>query len=354
LLLKLRHQMKKIISLSIVLLTLTTAFTQNKSAFTTVKVDTILHEKIGIRAITIDGDVVWYVADKGRFGFYNTKTHQKFQSSIKHGQTDIEFRSIAKTSHFIYALNVGNPALLYQISKDGMQTKLAYEETHEKVFYDSMQFWNDQDGIAMGDPIEDCLSMLITHDGGNSWQKLPCSQLPKVVDGEAAFAASNTNIVVKGNQAWIVSGGKKARIFYSPDQAKTWQSYETPIVQGLAMTGIFTADFYNDKIGFIAGGNYDLPERNSGNKAITKDGGKTWELLSENQGFGYASCVQFVPKSNAKQLVSVGASGLQYSSDTGNNWKKLLEQKDLYTIRFLNKNTAIAAGRNGLFVLHFK
>jgi hypothetical protein len=30
------------------------------------------------------------------------------------------------------------------------------------------------------------------------------------------------------------------------------------------------------------------------NKARTTDGGKTWKLVAENQGFGYASCVQYI------------------------------------------------------------
>jgi formylmethanofuran dehydrogenase subunit C len=34
--------------------------------------------------------------------------------------------------------------------------------------------------------------------------------LPRTANGEAAFAASNTNIVIKGNNTWIVSGGMKA------------------------------------------------------------------------------------------------------------------------------------------------
>ena len=83
--------------------------------------------------------------------------------------------------------------------------------------------------------------------------KLPDSKLPKVFEGEAHFAASNTNIVVKGNDTWIVSGGKKSRVFYSSDKGNSWKVYETPIVQGKQMTGIFTADFYDDKNGFVCG-----------------------------------------------------------------------------------------------------
>lgn len=324
------------------------------TAFNSVMVDTLFQDKISIRAIVIDANKIWFAADKGRFGFFNLANNQKFESKITKDSLPLEFRSNAKTNKHIFILNVGNPALLYQISKDGKAAKLVYQEQHEKVFYDSMQFWNNKEGIAMGDPIADCLNIIITRDGGNSWTKVPSDKLPKVTDGEAAFAASNTNIIIKENDTWIVSGGKKSRVFYSPDKGNTWTVYDTPIVQGRAMTGIFTADFYDSQTGFIAGGDYEVRNQNFSNKAITNDGGKTWKLIAENQAFGYASCVQYVPESNGKGLVTVGFSGIFYSSDKGASWKQLSMDTTLNTIRFIDNHTAIAAGQNKMIRIRFK
>ncbi|MEI7510256.1 MAG: oxidoreductase [Flavobacterium sp.] len=321
--------------------------------FNEIKVDTLLNGRISIRAITVSNDKVWYAADKSRIGFLSFDKSKKMERSINKDSLPLEFRSISQTSTAIFALNVGNPALLYKFTKDLFVKKLVYEEHHEKVFYDSMQFWNDTEGIAVGDPINNCLSIVITRDNGDSWIKIPCDKLPKIVDGEAAFAASNTNIVIKGDATWIVSGGKKARVFYSPDKGNAWSVYETPIIQGEPMTGIFTADFYNEKIGFIAGGNYEKPNQNFQNKALTMDGGKTWKLVGENQGFGYASCIQFVPNSNGEQLVSVGTSGLFYSKDKGITWRQLSSDASLYTIRFVDAVTAIAAGKDKIVKIKF-
>ena len=326
----------------------------NNSEFQSIQIDTLFQDKISIRAIQIDGNKIWYGADNGRYGFYNLKTKQKNEDQIIKNFIKLEFRSIAQTAKHIFILNVANPALLYRISKDGKETKVVYQENHEKVFYDSMQFWDDKEGIAMGDPIADCLNIITTLDGGNSWKKIPCDKLPKVADGEAAFAASNTNIVIKGDNTWIVSGGKKSRVFYSPDRGNSWNVYETPVVQGKSMTGIFTADFYDANNGFVAGGDYDNRNQNFSNKAITTDGGKTWKLTAENQGFGYASCVQYVPKSNGKELVTVGFSGIYYSSDSGVSWKQLSTDSTLNTIRFTDENTAIAAGQNKMIRINFK
>lgn len=301
----------------------------------------------------VDNDKVWYAGDKNRFGFYDLKSSKKYENIVD-DSLKVEFRSIAKTDNYIYMLSVANPALLYQVSKDGKNIKLVYEEHNEKVFYDSMQFWNNKEGIAIGDPLTNHLCVLKTIDGGFTWNKIQESKLSEVSDGEAHFAASNTNIVIKGKSTWIVSGGKKARVFYSSDKGDSWSSYETPIVQGKQMTGIFTADFYDEKNGFAAGGNYEVLNQNFGNKAVTDDGGKTWKLIAENKGFGYASCIQYVPKSDGKGIVSVGASGLYYSSDGGTNWMQFSQDPSLYTIRFIDKTTAVAAGRNKMIRIRFK
>jgi hypothetical protein len=53
-------------------------------------------------------------------------------------------------------------------------------------------------------------------------------------------------------------------------------------------------------------------------------------FMAENQGFGYASCIQYIPNSDGKSLVSV-VSGLYYSYDSGNSWKQLAtDSRPLY------------------------
>ncbi|MDR7371386.1 oxidoreductase [Flavobacterium aquidurense] len=322
--------------------------------FTSMQVDTLFQDKISIRALCIDKNKVWYGADNSRFGYLDLEKKEKFEDHIYRDTLKLEFRSIAQTSDNVFLLSVGNPALLYSVSKKTNKVKLVYKEVNPKVFYDSMQFWNDKEGIAIGDPTEDTFSIIITRDGGENWTKVLSDKLPTNAQGEAAFAASNTNIVINGDDTWLVSGGKKSRVFYSPDKGKTWKVIETPIVQGKAMTGIFTADFYDSKHGFIAGGDYDQPGRKRDNKAFTSDGGKTWQLIGQDMGFGYASCVQYVPGGNGKEIVCVGSEGIQYSQNGGENWTQLSTDTKLFTLRFVNRNTAIAAGHNKVVRLRFK
>lgn len=317
-------------------------------------IETLMEEPLSIRAILIDKNKVWFAANKNKWGYYDLKQHKKVVHTIDLDQLHLEFRSIAQTKESVFILSIGNPAILIKINKLDLSYQVVYKEIHENVFYDSMQFWNDKEGIAIGDPIEDCFATLFTRDGGTTWQKRACSELPKLEQGEAAFAASNTSICIKGRNTFVVSGGKKASVLVSSNKGKTWRKFTTPIVQGQTMTGIFSADFYTKNLGFIVGGNYENPLDNNLNKALTLDGGVTWNLKATNKGFGYASCVQFIPGSNGEKLVTVGSTGIYYSGNRGEDWIKLSNESELYSIRFQDKKTAYGSGKNKLLQIKFE
>ena len=201
------------------------------------------------------------------------------------------------------------------------------------MFYDSMLFINSREGIAMGDPTGPCLSILLTHDGGNSWAKIPCEELPKVTEGEAGFAASDTNIAVQGDTIWIATGGKKARVWRSTDRGASWEAFETPIIQGQGMTGIFSMDFADPNNGIIMGGNWEDKEGNLMTKAVTRDGGKSWHLVAEGEIPGYISCVQYVPGTGGREILAVSTQGVFHSPDRGQNWTRVSEE-GFYSLRF--------------------
>jgi hypothetical protein len=109
---------------------------------------------------------------------------------------------------------------------------------------------------------------------------LAYSQLPTAVEGEGAFAASNTCISILPNDPniWFATGGKAARVFHSSDRGETWQAFDTPIIHGPDSAGIFSIAFRDPLHGVIAGGDYKHPDQDGPNLAFTKDGGKTWAL----------------------------------------------------------------------------
>ena len=112
-------------------------------------------------------------------------------------------------------------------------------------------------------------------------------------------------------------------------------------------------DFADENNGIIIGGDYSKPEENSKNKAITKDGGKTWTLVADGQNPNYKSCVQYVPSSNGKEVFAVGKTGVSFSNDGGLNWKEVSKEA-YYTIQFVDKYTAWLAGNKKIGKLILK
>lgn len=323
--------------------------------FTRVSILPIFVDSLNIRAIVpIDENRVWFASNLGMVGLIDAGVPKL--ASIKYNDSLLHFRAIAKTKTSVFVMSISNPGVLYKIGFNGEEAtniEEVYIEEGPKVFYDSMMFWNDKEGIAMGDPTQDCLSVITTKDGGDTWEKMSCERLPKVEFGEAAFAASNSNIAIFNDHVWMVTGGKKARVFHSADKGNTWEVFNTPIVQGSEMTGIYSVDFYNESIGVIYGGNWDDKSYNEGNKAITKNGGRTWDLVSNGKGPGFRSSVRFVPGSLGMGIVAVGSPGISYSNDQGDSWTEL-SGEGFYALEFVNDSLAFASGQNRIAKLIFE
>ena len=321
--------------------------------FESVDVEVLLKDdSLSVRAIEIIGENLAFAGNKGMYGLYNSAS-KSWKTNVQKYDTIIpEFRAVGSTANDFFMLSVANPALLYKTGDTG-QMELVYKEEDEKVFYDSMAFWNDLEGLAMGDPTDGCISIIITRDGGKSWSKITCEDLPAAAEGEAAFAASNSNIAIQDENTWILTGGMKSRILFSPDKGKSWEIFDTPLLQGEATKGGYSLDFYDSNTGVIIGGDYTNPEGNSGNKAISRDGGRTWDLIGEGKDPGYRSSIRFVPASNGKGLVAVGFEGISYSPDQGKTWKEL-SNEGFYTIRFLNDSLAYAAGKGRIAKITFR
>ncbi len=310
-----------------------------------IKIQEFNIDNTSIRAIqVIDSETLYFAGSNGKIGYTKDGGTNWFTHQIVYKDSIIpNFRSIAYNSKDIFALSIENPALLYKITDN--ETTLVYMEAHAKAFYDSMLFLDNKNGIAIGDPTEDCLSIIYTDNAGKTWQKKACNTIPKVKEAEAAFAASNTNITSVGSTVWLASGGNSSRVYKSVDKGITWNVYNTPIIQGTTSQGIYSIDFYDKNRGIIIGGDYSKPNENTKNKAITNDGGVTWKLAADGTEPNYKSCVQYVPNSDGKEIFAVGKTGISFSNDAGLTWKKISDE-GYYSIQFVNSKVAWLSGNN--------
>ena len=314
---------------------------------------TIWEFKSSIRALSLASDGgIWWAGSKGLIGHSNDAGATWSVDTLRLSDGSLPaFRSIAVTDEAAFALTIASPAVLFRQEIGSDHWKPVYINEDTLAFFDSMHFWDAREGLAMGDPMGGCLSILITRDSGETWTLVPCEDLPPVVSdstgaSEAAFAASNGNIAVEGDEAWIASGGVASRMFYTEDRGQTWEVKDTPIVQGGAMTGMFSAARCGDLLGIGWGGNWESMDDNSANKICTTDGGSTWELLTPSEGPGYRSCVQYRPGTDCQEIWAVGIPGISISKDGGFTWQTERDSS-YYTVRFTEDGSqAWLAGRS--------
>ena len=233
------------------------------------------------------------------------------------GAESLDFRAVVAFSAdeaFLMSAGPGDQSRIYHTSDAGRHWQLQFTNTNPKGFFDSMVFWDPTHGIVLGDPIPDKTDKdndkdkatgelkfeLLNTTDGQSWTPIPPSQLPPALEGEGAFAASNTCLAILDSNIWFATGGRAARVFHSPDRGQTWQVFDTPITHGPDSAGIFSIAFRDPTHGVIAGGDYKHPDQDGPNLAFTADAGQTW-TLSQIFPQSYYSAVAYDRKSTTNK-----------------------------------------------------
>lgn len=319
-----------------------------------IKIHTLFKDDISIRAIQIWQNKVWYSGTDSKFGYVSID-NQSDAKQIKLSKEKLQFRTLAQNRKNFYAINIQSPAYFFEINKKSLDFKIVFKDTATTAFYDAFTFIDNQFGIAFSDPSNSQkLNITQTHNGGERWINCSdCPDFPVLEKGEAAFAASNTNIAHYGKWIWIATGGMKSRIYRIKNTDSKWQVFETPFVQGTDSQGMYSIDFYNSDFGIAVGGDYKNQADNKNNIATTQDGGKTWQIQASGENAGYMTCVKIRPKSKGKDIIAVGDQHISFSNDYGKTWKKISDEKDLYACEWLNKNTLIFSGKNRILKMDF-
>jgi photosystem II stability/assembly factor-like uncharacterized protein len=215
----------------------------------------------------------------------------------------------------------GGLARAYWTDDGGRIWWRVYERRHPDVFLDGMAFWDQQRGVAFGDPVDGAFHVLRTDNGCRSWTEVPADALPPPLPGEAGFAASGTAIAAAGDRhAWIgTGGGAVARVLRTTDGGRTWTAHETPLVAGTA-AGIFGIAFRDTLHGVAVGGNYQSPADSGANVLVTSDGGMTWTLVGQSAPAGVRYGVRYALTEGGPVVAAVGPTGFGYSRDDGASW----------------------------------
>ncbi len=298
-----------------------------------------------LRGLSVVNDnVVWVSGSNGTVG-ETTNGGKNWKWFTVKGFEKRDFRDIeAFDASTAVIISVDEPAYILKTIDGGESWKIVYENKTKGMFLDAMEFWNEQSGIVVGDPIDGRFFLTKTLDSGDTWQDIPFENRPVADPGEACFAASGTNVrALDRDESVFVSGGKKSRIF-------TRNSIiDLPISQGRETTGANSISVYDDdgqKRGrrmIVVGGDFNADSLADKNCFFTDNGGKTW-IAPRIPPHGYRSCVEFLSK---KIILTCGLTGVDYSLDGGKIFT-LISKEGFHVCRIAKYGPSVfLAGNNG-------
>ena len=335
--------MKKIVAKLILILLIFTA-----SLFSEAQTVKLLNSgsKTSLRGLSVVTDkVVWVSGSAGSVG-RSVDGGETWTWRTVTGFEKIDFRDIeAFDARTAIIMGIASPAYILKTVDGGDNWKVVYENKDTSMFLDAMEFWNEQSGIVIGDPIGDKIFIARTFDGGETWRGIPTENIPTADKGEAFFASSGTNVrkLTKG-EAVFVSGGLRARLFIRD------KKIDLPILQGKESTGANSIAVKNKKTLIIVGGDFIKKDSANKNCVITLDGGETFTEPVVGP-HGYRSCVEYLKKKN---WISCGLNGVDYSIDEGKNWN-WISKESFHAVRKAKKGKAVyfsgGGGRIGKLVL---
>ncbi len=353
--------MKKTISFLLLLLCLLPSRAQAQLTLTILDSNSyqigpgVILSKTSFRGLSVvDDNVIWLSGPRGTFA-RSTDGGKSFVFKHLEAYAKNDFRDIeAFDSNNAVMMCSGSPAYILKTGDGGKTWKEVFKDTRPEIFLDAMDFWDEQHGLIVGDPINQHFVLLQTRDGGNSWTFTDTASTPLANDSEAVFAASGTSLrCLDKNEFAFVSGGKYSRFFegvIKGDQIK-WKDQLLPIKQGKSGQGAFSFAVEGN-FGITVGGDYTVDTFSENNVCVAKKFEKQWlaPFDSREVFLGYNSSVEII---NKNLVIACGTKGVQANStiDLAFQPKRditLLSKESFNVVRKAKKGKAIfVAGGKG-------
>jgi photosystem II stability/assembly factor-like uncharacterized protein len=284
--------------------------------------------RVRLRGVSaVSRRVAWASGAAGTFA-RTTDGGRTWRAAQVPGAAELDFRDVdafdADTAYLL-AIGEGERSRIYKTTDGGRTWTLQFQNRRAAGFFDCMDFWDRARGVAVSDPVAGRFLVVRTEDGGRNWKETDAAGMPSALEGEGAFAASGTCLVVGGkSDVWFGTGGEAgARVFRSADGGHTWGSNAVPLASGKT-AGVFSLAFADARHGVAVGGDYAKEREPARTAAHTSDGGAHWQAVAESaRPGGYRSGVVYVPGTRGQVFVAVGPSGSDFSSDGGRTWKAL-------------------------------
>ena len=298
----------------------------------------------------VDENIVWISGTEGTYA-RTTDGGTTWHAGVVPDAGALQFRDVhAVDAETAYLLSIGDgeQSRIYKTTDAGLTWALQFTNPEPEGFFDCLDFWDGEHGIAFSDSFDGAFFLVTTADGGATWAQVPPDSLPPATEGEGSFAASGTCLVTHGEgTAWVGTGaGSSARVLKTTDRGRSWTVADTPIVGGTPTAGIASLAFRDSDNGAALGGVIDKPDEYSDNVAVTNDGGSTWTLAGRPSFSGAVYGAAYVPGAPTPTFVGVGPNGIAYSADNGMTWTNL-DTRSHWSVAIASLRSGWAVGPEG-------
>ncbi len=201
---------------------------------------------------------------------------------------------------------------------------------------DIIHFFNTNDGVTMGDPVNGEFEIYTTTDGGNLWTQVAGSNIPDPLSTEWAVIGYYSAI-----HDTIWAGTNEGRVYRSVNKGLNWTVSSAPGMGGK----IVNPKFRNGSHGLLLDG-----LMGTGLLCETFDGGETWTQINYT-GSSFHVDIAYVPGTPNTWVRSgpdPGSSGCAYSFDGGHTWTDFIgtDGTPFYSMAWVNPHCGWAGGVN--------
>ncbi len=251
-------------------------------------------------------DVCWAVGFKSDGGYFLSSS----VGSPNRFTTKPAFAVAARSNSTAYvgvsAAQGGNAEILK--TTDGGQNWTNRSVSSITNFINGVYFFDNTNGIFLGDPLSSRWGIGRTTDAGGTWTQV--NSVPTPISGEQSLVGAAGQ---SGDKVWF--GTSKGRVIYSNDRGQSWKT--STVVSNAVVLAVSFASPDRGVALYRTGADANLPTL----VASTIDSGKTWATNLFN-----FSTVNFQPiglysAEGSSQTVAVGSgSEMLATMDNGRTW----------------------------------
>jgi len=198
-------------------------------------------------------------------------------------------------------------------------------------FANTIYFWDENNGVAMGDPTGTLFEIYTTTNGGTTWTKLTSASVAPAVANEYGYVHLKE---VAGDNIWF--GTSAGRIFKSANKGATWTVVSTPLT---------------DFGGTLSSGKMALKDANNawilsdtGTVYSTTNGGSTWNTLPTV--LAQTSDIVYIPGTTSTLIAVGNGSGSVRSGNGGTSWTTIENSNSFVSVAALNTSTVLGGSFN--------